>query len=65
MFFEFQTIESIADHLIKTQRDNLVRMLIKKNKQIESKEDLKEKEINTEYFSGQIQRKRYNSNRSY
>ena len=59
MFFEFQTIESIADHLINTQRDNLARMLSKEDKHIESEEDLKEEATNIEYFSGQLQRKRY------
>ncbi|MCW8966711.1 MAG: SDR family NAD(P)-dependent oxidoreductase, partial [Candidatus Pacearchaeota archaeon] len=58
-FYEFQTIDAIVDYLLKTQRENIVKLLGVKDHQQGIKEVLKA-ELSTIKFSPQkIQKKRY------
>ncbi|MBN2440023.1 MAG: methyltransferase, partial [Spirochaetales bacterium] len=61
MFFEFQTINSIIDHLLNTQKQNVVKLFAIENQILKVKDDFKKEEIDSDIFPNQLKRRRYRS----
>ena len=62
LLFEFQTLDALADHLIKTQRDSLIRLLGLDHRKLEE-ESMSRDEMENQRKSNKSKRKRTIANR--